>query len=59
VLGHGWASQGYNAALIDPEARGVAWLLAEDGLPRRVKAAYLDDAQVAALARRAACLRAA
>jgi S-DNA-T family DNA segregation ATPase FtsK/SpoIIIE len=57
VLGHGWASKGYNASLIDPEARGVAWLLAEDGLPRRIKAAYLDDGQVAALARRAAILR--
>jgi S-DNA-T family DNA segregation ATPase FtsK/SpoIIIE len=57
VLGHGWASKGYNASLIDPEARGVAWLLAEDGFPRRVKAAYLDDDQVANLARRAAILR--
>lgn len=57
VLGHGWASKGYNAADIDPMARGVAWLLAEDGMPRRVKAAYLDDGQVATLARRAAILR--
>ena len=57
VLGHGWAANGYDASLIDPLARGVAWLLAEDGLPRRIKVAYLDDGQVAALARRAALLR--
>lgn len=57
VLGHGWAAKGCNACLIDPEARGVAWLLAEDGFPRRVKAAYLNDPQVASLARRAAMLR--
>jgi hypothetical protein len=57
VLGHGWAADGYDAKLIDPLARGVAWLLAEDGLPRRIKVAYLDDGQVAALARRAALLR--
>jgi DNA segregation ATPase FtsK/SpoIIIE, S-DNA-T family len=57
VLGHGWATKGYNAASIDPKARGVAWLLAEDGIPRRIKAAYLDDDQVATLARRASILR--
>jgi S-DNA-T family DNA segregation ATPase FtsK/SpoIIIE len=57
ILGHGWASKNYNAADIDPMARGVAWLLAEDGLPKRIKAAYLDDAQVAMLAHRAAVLR--
>jgi S-DNA-T family DNA segregation ATPase FtsK/SpoIIIE len=59
ILGHGRAAQGHNASLIDPMARGVAWLLAEDGFPRRIKAAYLDDDQVAALARRAALLRGA
>jgi S-DNA-T family DNA segregation ATPase FtsK/SpoIIIE len=58
VLGHGWASKNYNASLIDPMSRGVAWLLAEDGFPRRVKAAYLTDAQVKTLASRAAWMRA-
>ena len=42
VLGHGWAGQGYTAADIDPLARGVAWLLSETGVPRRIKTAYLD-----------------
>lgn len=43
---------------IDPMARGVGWLLAEGGTPQRVKAAYLSDADVAALAAHAARLRA-
>ena len=35
---------------IDPQARGVSWLRAEDGIPRRVKAAYLTDEQIINLA---------
>ncbi|HSV67103.1 MAG TPA: FtsK/SpoIIIE domain-containing protein [Mycobacteriales bacterium] len=59
ILGHGWANQGYTAAEIDPGARGVGWLIAEGGVPRRMKAAHLTDEQVAALAEHAAELRAA
>ena len=59
ILGHGWANEGYTAAEIDPAARGVGWLIAEGGIPRRVKAAYLSDDQVARLAEKAAKLRAA
>ena len=44
ILGHGWANAGYSATEIDPQARGVSWLRAEDGIPRRVKSAYLTDA---------------
>lgn len=58
ILGHGWANEGYSAAGIDPVARGVGWLIAEGGVPRRMKAAYLDDGQVARLAEHAANLRA-
>ena len=58
VLGHGWATQGYTAADIDPLARGVSWLLAEDGTPQRIKAAYLTDREIAHLAASAAQLRA-
>jgi S-DNA-T family DNA segregation ATPase FtsK/SpoIIIE len=58
ILGHGWANEGYTAAEIDPAARGVGWLIAEGGIPRRIKSAFLDDGQVAALAQRAAELRA-
>jgi S-DNA-T family DNA segregation ATPase FtsK/SpoIIIE len=57
ILGHGWANAGYTAADIPPTARGVGWLIAEDGAPRRMKAAYLSDDQVTALATRATRLR--
>jgi DNA segregation ATPase FtsK/SpoIIIE, S-DNA-T family len=46
ILGHGWAQAGYSATEIDPQARGVSWLRAEDGIPRRVKAAYLTDDEI-------------
>ncbi len=57
VLGHGWAGQGYTAAAIDPRSRGVSWLLAETGVPRRVKTAYLTDADIRHQATYAARLR--
>jgi S-DNA-T family DNA segregation ATPase FtsK/SpoIIIE len=57
ILGHGWASKGYTAEDIDPQARGVSWLRAEDGLPRKVKAAYLTDEQIITLADQAAAMR--
>jgi S-DNA-T family DNA segregation ATPase FtsK/SpoIIIE len=57
ILGHGWANQGYTAAGIDPAARGVGWLIAEGGQPRRMKAAYLTDSDVRTLAEQAAQLR--
>jgi len=57
ILGHSWANRGYCAADIDPQARGVGWLLAEGGIPQRVKAAYLDDDEIRHLAAVAAALR--
>ena len=57
ILGHGWASEGYSAADIDPAARGVGWLIAEGGIPRRIKSAFLSDEEVRALAQYAARLR--
>jgi S-DNA-T family DNA segregation ATPase FtsK/SpoIIIE len=57
ILGHGWASKGYTAEEIDPQARGVSWLRAEDGIPRRIKAAYLTDDDIITLASQAAALR--
>ena len=59
ILGHGWASKGYTAEDIDPQSRGVSWLRAEDGIPRRVKAAYLTDADIILLANWAAQARSA
>src|SRR5215470_17031813 len=59
ILGHGWASKGYTAEDIDPQSRGVSWLRAEDGIPRRVKTAYLTDEQIIHLAAWAAHARSA
>jgi S-DNA-T family DNA segregation ATPase FtsK/SpoIIIE len=58
ILGHGWANEGYTAADIDPATRGVGWLIAEGGIPRRIKTGYLTDDQVTRTAVRAAKLRA-
>jgi S-DNA-T family DNA segregation ATPase FtsK/SpoIIIE len=57
ILGQGWADLGYSATDIDPENRGAAWLLADGGIPRRIKAAYLTDEQIYAIADHAASLR--
>jgi hypothetical protein len=57
ILGRGWASQGHSAASIDPTARGVGLLLQEGGVPVRLRACYLDDLDLANLARRAEHLR--
>jgi S-DNA-T family DNA segregation ATPase FtsK/SpoIIIE len=57
ILGQGWADLGYSATDIDPENRGAAWLLAEGGIPRRIKAAYLSDEDIYAIADYAAWLR--
>jgi len=58
ILGQGWASAGYSAACIAPGQRGVGYLLAEDGLPVRMRGFHLRDEQIAALAGRASALRA-
>ncbi len=57
VLGHGWAEQGYSATDIAPTNQGAAYLIAEGGIPRRIKAAYLTDAQIASIADYAAWIR--
>ncbi|UQS26868.1 hypothetical protein L1857_30735 [Amycolatopsis thermalba] len=49
ILGRGWAAQGFDASNIAPEERGVALLLAEGGIPRRMKTAYLTDAHIHSL----------
>src|SRR5262245_14050311 len=57
ILGYGWAARGYSAATIRPDEQGVGWLLAEAGLPRRIKVAYLNDRDIIRLAAYAATLR--
>jgi FtsK/SpoIIIE family len=57
ILGRGWASQGYSAAQVDATARGVGLLLQEGGVPVRLRSCYLNDLDLAELARRAEHLR--
>jgi DNA segregation ATPase FtsK/SpoIIIE, S-DNA-T family len=57
ILAQGWAAQGYSAKAIDPEAFGQAWLLAEGGLPRRMRCAFLTDTHIRALVNHAKYLR--
>jgi len=57
VLGSGWASLGYSASEIDPQSRGVGLLLAESGVPRRIRCHVLEDADLNGIARRAQQLR--
>ncbi len=59
VLSVGWASEGFSAKNIPPDDnyRGVGLLLAEGGIPRRFKAAYLDDDQIAAVIAHASRIR--
>lgn len=58
VLGRGWAEAGYNAAHITPEDLGVCLLLAEGGIPRLIRGAWLSDADIIRVARYAAWTRA-
>jgi DNA segregation ATPase FtsK/SpoIIIE, S-DNA-T family len=46
ILSVGWAHEGYSARDIDLDHIGVGWILAEGGLPRRFKAAYLTDDEI-------------
>jgi S-DNA-T family DNA segregation ATPase FtsK/SpoIIIE len=57
ILSVGWAKEGYSAKNIRPEDIGVGWLLAEGGIPRRFKAAYLDDAHIRAVVNAALLMR--
>ena len=57
ILGRGWAEAGYNAARIAPEEQGCGLLIAEGGIPRLVKAAYLSDADIVRVAAHAAWTR--
>jgi S-DNA-T family DNA segregation ATPase FtsK/SpoIIIE len=56
-LGSGWAAAGYSTANIDPATRGVGLLLAETGVPRRLRCHHVTDAGVDAIVQRALALR--
>ncbi len=57
VLGHGWAARGYTANSIATDNPGAGLLIAEGGMPRLIKGAYLTDADIIALADYAAWIR--
>jgi DNA segregation ATPase FtsK/SpoIIIE, S-DNA-T family len=57
ILGDGWSGAGISATDISPLNQGEAFLIAEGGTPQRIKAAYLSDADIIALADHAAWTR--
>jgi DNA segregation ATPase FtsK/SpoIIIE, S-DNA-T family len=57
ILGAGMATRGHDASEIEPAARGVGWLSADGGYPRRVKAAHLSDDDIRLLVRAGLHLR--
>ena len=57
ILGDGWSSAGFSATDISPVNPGEALLIAEGGIPQRIKAAYLSDTDIRALADYAAWTR--
>ena len=57
ILGDGWSEAGFTATDISPLNQGEALLIAEGGIPQRIKVAYLTDADITALADYAAWTR--
>ena len=57
ILGDGWSEAGFTATDIAPSNPGEALLIAEGGIPQRIKVAYLSDADITALADYAAWTR--
>ncbi|HEV2377582.1 MAG TPA: hypothetical protein VGS19_36135, partial [Streptosporangiaceae bacterium] len=57
ILGDGWSEAGFEATDILPTSQGVAYLIAEGGVPRRIKVAYLSDSDITTLADYAAWTR--
>ena len=51
ILAVGWAKEGYSARTIPPDddCRGIGFLLAEGGIPRRFKAYLIDDDHIEAV----------
>jgi S-DNA-T family DNA segregation ATPase FtsK/SpoIIIE len=57
ILGDNLSAAGFSATTISPLNQGEAFLIAEGGTPHRIKVAYLDDADIIALADHAASIR--
>src|SRR5215469_4391824 len=54
ILGDGWSGNGITATSILPANQGEALLIAEGGIPQRIKVAYLSDTDITTLAGHAA-----
>jgi S-DNA-T family DNA segregation ATPase FtsK/SpoIIIE len=57
ILGDGWSEAGFSATDILPTNQGAAYLIAEGGVPRLIKVAYLSDSDITTLADYAAWTR--
>ena len=57
ILGDNWAAAGFSATDLSNTNQGSAYLIAEGGVPRRIKVAYLSDANINALVDHAAWTR--
>ena len=57
ILGHGWYARGFSSNTIDPNNQGEGFLIAEGGIPNRVKAAYMSDTDIIRVADYAAWTR--
>jgi DNA segregation ATPase FtsK/SpoIIIE-like protein len=49
ILGSGWAAGQISASTIDPRLRGVGYLLADGGVPHRIRSMYLDDEAISSI----------
>jgi S-DNA-T family DNA segregation ATPase FtsK/SpoIIIE len=49
ILGSGWAAEQISASTIDPRLRGVGYLLADGGVPHRIRSMYLDDEAISSI----------
>ena len=57
ILGDGWSGRASPPPTSRPTNQGLCYLIAEGGIPRRVKVAYLTDDHIIGLAALAATLR--
>jgi S-DNA-T family DNA segregation ATPase FtsK/SpoIIIE len=57
ALGAGWAEQGFNAMNLDPGKPGDSYLLAEGGVPKRMRVAWMSDEEISQVAAFAAQIR--
>ena len=57
ILGDGWSAAGIHRHRHPPSNPGECFLIAEGGIPQRIKVAYLSDADIIALADYAAWTR--